>query len=494
VDGPAVDGTASELLRTAEAGGRVVRGGVVRGGGYAVGTLIGVATAALLLRYLNVEDFGIYAAVGAILGIVGGVTDAGLTAVGGRELSVAATREEREALLHNLLALRIVATMVGVVAAVAFTLIAGYEHVAVIGAVVGGAGLVLTSVQSMLTVPLWVELRIVSLTSIELLRNVLTLVGVLVLVVAGASLVAFFAVQVAVGLVLIPVTAWLAHIAIRNARAVRRDVLARLVRETIPLAVAIAMSVIYVRALVVLVSLLSTERETGLFGTSFRIFELLLVTPGIVLSVALPLLSVAGEEDQRRLAYGLQRMTEASLLFSALLAIVIGVLADTGIRLIAGPDYADAAPVLRVQAIALVPMFLVQTWQLGLIAGRAQRAMAFANSVALGVVLVLGIAFIPPWGALGASWAAVAAETALAALLWVALARSRREVVPRFGFAWKVALVAGASAGVGWLLRDLPILGAAAAVLVFAVVAFATNAVPPDIAHALGLSRGGDDE
>ena len=494
MDEPVVDGTASELLRTAEAGGRVVRGGVVRGVGYAVGTLIGIATAALLLRYLSVEDFGVYAAVGAILGIVGGVTDAGLTAVGGRELSVASSRAEREVLLHNLLALRIGATSVGVLGAVAFTWFAGYEQVAIAGAAIGGVGLVLTSVQSMLTVPLWVELRIVSLTALEVLRTLLTFLAVLVLVVAGASLVAFFSVQVAVGLVLVPVTAVLARVAIRHARAVRRDVLTRLVTETIPLAVAIAASVIYVRALVVLVSLLSTERETGLFGTSFRIFELLLVTPGIVLSVALPLLSVAGEEDERRLAYGLQRMTEASLLFSALLAIVIGILADTGIRLIAGAEYADAAPVLRVQALALVPMFLVQTWQLGLIAGRAQRAMAVANGLALGVVLLLGVALIPPFGALGAAWAAVAAESALAALLWVGLARSRREVVPRFGIAWKVALAATVSAGVGWLLRDVPVVGAVAAAALFVGVAFATRAVPPDVAHALGLSRGEDDE
>jgi O-antigen/teichoic acid export membrane protein len=489
VDRPAAEGAASDLLRTAEAGGRVVRGGVVRGIGYAAGTVLGAATAALLLRYLDVEDFGVYATVGALLGIVGGVTDAGLTAVGGREMSVASTREDRDVLLHNLLALRIVATTVGVTGAVGFTLVAGYEDVAVIGAAVGGVGLVLTSVQSMLTVPLWVELRIVSLTAIEVLRNVLTLIGVLVLVVAGASLVAFFGVQIAVGLVLVPVTVWLAHVTIRRARAVRRDVLARLVRETIPLAIAVAMSVVYVRALVVLVSLLSTERETGLFGTSFRIFELLLVTPGIVLSVALPLLSVAGAEDERRLAYGLQRMTEASLLFAALIAIVIGLLADAGIRLIAGADYVDAAPVLRVQAIALVPMFLVQTWQLGLIAGRAQRPMAVANGAALGVVLVLGLALIPPFGALGAAWAAVAAESALAALLWVALARTRRGVAPGFAFAWKVALAAGASAGAGWLLRDLPVMAAAVAILVYAAVAFATRAVPPDVAHALGVLR-----
>ena len=50
-------------------------------------------------------------------------------------------------------------------------------------------------------------------------------------------------------------------------------------RETLPLALAFAMSVVYFRVLVVLVSLVSTETQTGLFGTSFRIFEMLLGPP-----------------------------------------------------------------------------------------------------------------------------------------------------------------------------------------------------------------------
>ena len=157
----------------------------------------------------------------------------------------------------------------------------------------------------------------------------------------------------------------------------------QLLRETLPLAVAFAMSVIYFRVLVVLVSLLSTEVQTGLFGTSFRIFEMLLGLPALILSVALPLLSVAGDEDDSRLRRALQSMTEASLVIATLLVIGIGILAEPGIRLVGGEEYIGAVPVLRIQALALIPVFLVQTWQLGLIAGRAQRAMAVANGLAL---------------------------------------------------------------------------------------------------------------
>ena len=44
------DELALDLLRTPEAGGRVVRGGLIRGVGFAISTALGLATAVLLLR------------------------------------------------------------------------------------------------------------------------------------------------------------------------------------------------------------------------------------------------------------------------------------------------------------------------------------------------------------------------------------------------------------------------------------------------------------
>lgn len=448
----------------------------------------------LLLRYLGVEDFGFYATVSAVLGIVAGITDAGLTAVGSREISVAKTPAARVSILHHLLVLRIAGASIGVIAGVAFTVVAGYDRVVVAGTALGGVGVVLISVQSMLMVPIWVELRILTLTVLEVLRNLLTLVVVAALVAVGAGLLAFFGVQIVAGVMLIPATWLLVRAGVRATDGVRGETLVRLLRETFPLAVAFAMSVIYFRVLVVLVSLLSSEEQTGIFGTSFRIFELLLGLPALILSVALPLLSVAVDEDDDRLRNGLQSMTEASLLIAALLVVGVAILAEPGIRLIGGEEYIGAAPVLRIQALALIPVFLGQVWQLGLIAGRAQRAMAVANGLALVLVIALGTAFIPRGGATAAAWVAVVAEVALATFLRIALGRMRPGSAPTLWSAWKPGLAMAVAGGLGYVLRDSPLLATCVAVGAFVVVAVATSAVPADAYHAFGLSRDRDDE
>ena len=48
-------------------------------------------------------------------------------------------------------------------------------------------------------------------------------------------------------------------------------------------------------------------------------------------------------------------------------------------------EFEDAAGVLRIQAFALLPVFLGQTWQLGLLAIRRQSGLAWANGIAVRV-------------------------------------------------------------------------------------------------------------
>ncbi len=81
--------THGDVLHTGAAGGRVIRGGVIRAAGFGVGILFGLGTAALLLRHLGVVDYGKYGTVAALLGLVLALSDGGLTTIGVRELSVA---------------------------------------------------------------------------------------------------------------------------------------------------------------------------------------------------------------------------------------------------------------------------------------------------------------------------------------------------------------------------------------------------------------------
>src|ERR671936_1488500 len=291
-----------DLLRSADVGPRVVRGGALRGIGYMAGLLLVAGGSVLLLRHLGVVDFGRYVTVMALIGIVSGVSDAGLTTIGARELSVA-EGEQRKELLQHLITLRLVLTPLGGVAATLFALIAGYDHTMVYGTIFAGIGLVLVSTQATLMLPLAVELKYARLTAAEMIKQVVTVAGIAGLVIAGASLLPFFTLQILVGLVVVASTPLIVGRRWWHRPRADRGRLRLLVREALPMATALALNVIYYRTLVIIASLIATAVETGYVATSFRIFEILLGVPTIVMGVALPVLSAAGHEGRERLHY-----------------------------------------------------------------------------------------------------------------------------------------------------------------------------------------------
>jgi O-antigen/teichoic acid export membrane protein len=487
-DSPRAD---NDLLRSAEAGGHVIRGGALRVAGYGVGTVLVAAASVLLLRHLGVVEFGRYVTVMSLVAIVSAISDAGLTAVGARELSLRDDADERRRLVANLLTLRLLLTPAGVLLAAGFALIAGYESSLVAGTLIAGAGLVLVNAQATVTIPLAVELKNGRLAVNELLRQFVTVVGIAVLAVAGATLVPFFTVQVLVGVVLLALTPVVAgrgrFVQPRFDRAEARFLLV----EAIPIAVALALAQVYFRILVIMLSLMATARETGLFGTSYRIVEMLFMIPTVLFAVVLPVTSVAGGENIPRLRYVMQRMSEVGLVIGMYVAIAVAIVAEPVIRILGGEEYVDAAPVLRIQVFALVGFFLNQAWATVLISIKEQRRIAIANGIALVVLFALGLALIPPFDIEGAAVAAVAADWLLAGLLLVAVVRANRELAPDLRFAWKVAVAALLAGAAVLLPGDLPWIELVIATVVYWGAAAALRLTPPEVLDALRLRRRG---
>ena len=476
------------VLAAGEAGGRVIRGGTLRTSGYLAGTLAATAASVILLRYLGVVNVGRYVTVMSLLAVAAGLADAGLTVIGQREYTVAATATARREVLGDVLAVRLVLTPLAVLAAALFALLAGYDRTMVLGTLIGGVGIVISAATTTMTVPLSTQLRLGAVTATEVTRQVVTAAALAGLALAGAGLLPFFAVSIlsgaaSLGLALVMVGA-AGRVAPRFAPGEWRP----LIVEAAPVAVALTASVLYVRGLVVLTSLLASAVQTGYFATSFRLLEAFAAISVVMIGSAFPVLAHAADTDEARLAFGLQRVAQV-MLFVALgivLALVFG--AHPIVRLLAGPGYAPAARVLQIQAFALLGGFMTQVWVTGLVAVRGQRALVLTNVLALAAVVILGPALIPPLGARGAALASVGGEAVLCAATLVMLQRARPGM--RLGGDWVARAIGAALVGAacGLLVPGGDIAATIAAVVAFAAAALAFGAVPREVFAEL-LSR-----
>ena len=412
------------ILDTSEAGPAAIRGGVLRIASYGAGALLGVLSSALLFRHLGVDSTGRYVTVISLIAIVAGISDLGLTAVGLRELSVRAG-PERGRIASNLLGLRLSVTAVGIVAVIAFAELAGYPSVMVLGLALGGVGLVLQSAQGTLTVSLMSRLRLGWVSSLELLRQVLTVAGITALVVAGATLLPFLALSVPVGVVVLAGTLPLVRGDVPLLPAFDRAILGPLLRSTLTYSLAVAAVAIYLRVAVILVSLLGTAHELGYFSASTRVVETVVVVPQLTVSAAFPIFARAAGIDHQRFVYGVGRVFEVNLIVGIWVSLLLALGGSLVIRIIGGGQFGPAADILAIQGIGVAATFVGAVWGYALLGLGRHRTILAISLVALGAGSAMVAALLAVAGVRGAAVATVLAEAMVMVLGAIALIRLR---------------------------------------------------------------------
>ncbi len=473
-----------DVLSDAQVGGRVISGSALRVAGFIVANLLTTVAAIVLLRYLGVEDFGRYGIVLALIGLVQGISDAGLTATGSREIALGTNDDDRRDVLAHVIGLRIALTTAGVVAAIGFAALS-YDSELVYGTALAGIGVILTSTQSAMLLPLSVELRNGTLALNEVLRQFVLAVCFIGLAIAGAGLIPFFGAQIVMGVVLLLVTPLM--LARHHLVAPRwtPERIRALIVIALPVAIAAVLGIVYARIVVVLMSLLSSsDLELGYFVTSTRVFEIAGGIPFLVIAVMIPVMSVAARDDHQRLRYMSGRTVQVMTLAGVAVALVMWSAAEPVIVLLGGQEYEPAAPILQIQAIAAVTVFMAAGLQLPLFGMGLMRLTARALALGVTTVVVSGLVFIPLWDATGAAIAVVVGDVTLVLGLYVVLRRPMGPGWVPVGAMLRVLLAAALGVGAGLAPIDSDVARAALALVTFVVAALVLRTIPSEVFDA----------
>jgi O-antigen/teichoic acid export membrane protein len=474
------DGVGSDLLDSRRAGGVLLRGSVLRFGGFVTTVGLSVVSATLLTRHLGVARFGQYTTVMSLVAVVAAVTDAGMSTYGTREYAI--RREPgRSAFMQILLGLRVVLTLAGVLLTVAFALAAGYDTALLLGALTASLSTVPLVFQHTLSIPLSAELRLGTVSALEVARQALLVAGLVALIVAGAGVLPLLTVPLITNSLLIPPTTVLVRGRISARLRLTPGQWPPLLRATVVFSLATAVGTIYVYTAQILTSLVTSRYQSGLFAVSFRVFIVISAVPGLLVGGTLPLLARAARDDRERLAYALQRVFDVSLILGV--AAVLGTLAGAPfiIEVIAGRGYAGATEALQIQGVALLASFLLAGWSFALLSLKRHVVLLLINLAAFLTSCLLTILLASSHGATGAAVATVCGETVLAVGSLVALIRGHPEFRPRLGVVLKVVL-ASLPAVLLVLLVEIPSLSLALlALAAYGLLILVTGAVPEEL-------------
>ncbi len=374
---------------------------------------LGVVVTFILARALGSSDFGVWSTLFAACQIVGSFGELGLTQV---TVSRAAADPEREPWwLGALFLLRLLVVVpITLVCLVAVLVIAPSAHAQVAGVLIAcvalaGAPSVIGAVFQ-LRVRNDVSMALLTLNSIVWAAAV---VGVALLsggivVFAGAFLFTTLFTSVLTVIVALRFT----KVHLRGTRHLWRPLL----RVGVGVGIAGIFVTGYVKLDQILVFEFAGSREAGLYGAAYRLLDQVQFIPISVMTTLFPLIAAAYATGKDRVKNLLQASAEyLSMASFPILAFTI-VAAEPIMKLLFGPQFADAAPALPVLAGAFVSISF--GYLVGNMVVVLELQRRFAIYAALGLVLnaTLNVLLIPSYGFLAAAWVTLLTEVTVMSL------------------------------------------------------------------------------
>ena len=407
----------------------------------------GLVGTAVTTRYLGIDAFGSLTVALLLVSLFGTLGDAGVYQVVAREL--ARRPQDEDALLRNTLGLGIAAAVLTTGLALLVTAVgyAGEERELIRqGVAILAVQLLFTGLGGTASAYLTAQQRLTPLAYSGILSSLLFMVvlGLAVGLDWGfPGVAAAYALGGVIG-ALPALWLWRARgLGVAFDRRMWRDLL----RWAAPQGLIVALGVVYFRLDSFLLSFMSDREQVALYGLAYKVVEVLIFVPGYFVATLFPEFARAERGSEKLAGMAQAGFTLLQLMAVAIVIVFAGFASET-VRVVGGPGFADAAPVLALLAAALVFLYVNTLFFQALIAMGEQRRLVGLVLAVLALNIVLNALLIPPLGAVGSAIAVLVCE-ALSVAIGAALYRTAARSAPRpFRVPQTLAAAAAGAAGV----------------------------------------------
>lgn len=369
-----------------------------------VSALTGLLALAISARYLGTDRFGTLTAATLYVSLVAIFADVGLYVIVAREI-IRSPKSQRE-IASNALTLGLTASVLVVTVGLTVSQFAypGAGNVPIREAV---AILLLTVVASppvgAINAQLVAQERTWLTQAIPAAGSIVALLGLVVVALSELGFKAVVASYV-VGAVVNVAVAFRAvgPRRVRPRLAFDFKVWKRLIRLAVPQAAIIILTVLYLRADGVLLSLLRSQREVGVYGVAFKVVEVLQVIAAQLMLTLFPAIARL-EPDSARLRTIMQKALSGVQVIVPPIFVLGLVFAPIITGILGGSGFQGSATVLRIGMLTVALSFFNALFANALVAlGQQKRLLGYSLAVAI-FNIVLNLVLIPVWGIYGAA-------------------------------------------------------------------------------------------
>ena len=430
-------------------GRKIAYNTIIAAGARVINLALSLIIIGSITRYLGQSGFGQYATILAFLYFFSVLADLGLYSICLREIS--RPRADEGEIASNAFTLRLIAGLFIFALAPLISCLFPYPGQVKLGILIGAVGFWLLSNSQVLMGVFQKHLRMEKVALAEFLGRLAQLGLVLFFIRQEKSFLFIVGAMVASALVNFLLVFFFsqkyASISLRFNFSLWRSLL----KESLPLALAIVFTMVYFRIDTIMLSLMKGAADVGIYSLAYKILESLLFFPAMFIGLVMPLLSKYALTAKEKFSQVSQQALDILLVFAFPLIIGTLFLSPRIITLIAGQEFILSAGVLNILIFAVGIIFLGVLFSNMIISLKEQRRLTYIYGLGVIFNLLANFIFIPKYSYYGAAATTLLTELTVTLLMVLVLGRVLKKL-PSFGLTIKYALAGLMMAGSFYLL------------------------------------------
>lgn len=374
---------------------------IVQTAGKIIGVFLGILTIAVMTRYLGQEGFGEYTTIIAFLQFSSVIADLGLYLVLTNEIS--RPNINLNHLLNNFFTLRLFSALFFLIFVSSIIWLFPYPPLIKYGVMINSLSIFFILLNQILISLFQKELRMDKMAIAEIIGKAIFLILTLGAVFLKMNLLAILWASVLGSLANFLIVYLSSRKYIRLTLGFDLNFWLKIIKKSWPVALSSLFVLLYFKADTIILSLLRSQSEVGIYGAAYKILEVLTTFPALFMGIVSPILAQTWSEKNFP---RFQRIFQKSFdfLISITWPMIFGtiILAKPIMILIAGKDFAAAGPILQILIIAAGIIFLSHLAGYSVVAIEKQKTMV--KFYVVGALSAFGayLIFIPLysyWGA-----------------------------------------------------------------------------------------------
>lgn len=437
-----------------------------------VGKILTTATSLVLIasltRYLGVYGYGQYTTIFSYVSFAAVFADLGFFWIMVRELSKP-NRKDHEKIFNNIMTLRSILGLIVFILGFAVSfLIPAYDTTIRYGIGIISIGWFFITINSTYVGLFQSKHKMDRATLSEVIGRLIILGFVLWFIKMGYGLLAIVSAYAIGNIVNLIISMFFGSKFINFRLRFDTDIWKKMFLEAWPMGIVLVLHVVYLRVDSVMLSVMKTPEDVGIYGAPYKILEILVLVPGIFMGNVFPIITRYFHEKSEKIYDAIQKAFDFLSILALPIMVGVFMLASPIIAFVAGDQfltsstigdflghYANSALTLQVLIFATGIIFFSNIFNSTAVAIHKQKKLVWPNVIFALANVVLNLFLIPKYSYIGASIATVITEFLVLLIIWQIVYKYLPKLKINFKIFAKAFLATLVMGIIIYLMRDI---------------------------------------